>query len=187
MTTATSVKLTPGTWKIDPAHSSVEFVARHMMVAKVKGRFTSFDATITVPDDPMQSSVEAWVDMASVDTHDENRDNHLRSADFFDVEHYPKMTFRSTGIEAGENGLVLHGELTIKSTTKPVDFDLELEGETKDPYGNTRAGFTATTEIDRRDWGVDLAMPMEGGGVVVGNQIKISLEIEAILQQKAEA
>jgi polyisoprenoid-binding protein YceI len=183
MTTATSVKLTPGTWKADLAHSSVEFVARHMMVAKVKGRFTSFDATITVGDDPLRSSVEASVDMASVDTHDENRDNHLRSTDFFDVEHYPKMTFRSTGIEVTEDGLLLHGDLTIKSTTKPVQFALEFEGETQDPYGNTRAGFTATGEIDRRDWGIDLAMPMEGGGVVVGNQIKISLEIEGILQQ----
>jgi polyisoprenoid-binding protein YceI len=172
-------ELTPGTWNIDVSHSSVGFVARHLMVTKVRGRFTDFDGTITVGDDPLQSKVEANVRMLSVTTGDDGRDGHLRTNDFFDIEQYPTMTFVSTGIVANGNDYRLNGDLTVKGVTKPVSFDLEFDGVATDPWNNTKAGFTAEAEINRKDFGVDWNVALEAGGVLVGEKVKITLDIQA--------
>jgi polyisoprenoid-binding protein YceI len=171
--------LTPGTWTVDPSHSTVGFVARHLMVTKVRGRFTGVAGTVQIADDPLQSSVTATVDTATVTTGDDGRDGHLRSADFFDVEQHPTMTFVSTGIAAGRGGrFELSGDLTIKGVTRPVTFDLEVDGVSTDPWGNTKAGFTATTEINRREWGLEWNVALDTGGVLVGEKIKIELDIQ---------
>ena len=174
--------LVVGTWTIDASHSSVEFAVRHMMVSKVKGRFATFAGTITIDDDPLQSHVEATIDVASVDTHDKGRDDHLRSADFFDAATYPQMTFASTGVRPARGDYVLTGDLTIRGVTRPVELALELNGVNPDPWGGLRAGFTAETEINRKDFGLTWNAAIETGGVVVGDRIKIQLEIEAIKQ-----
>ena len=174
-----------GTWEIDPTHSEVGFTARHMMVSKVRGRFGTFSGTITTSDDPAQSSVEAQIGVASVDTGNEQRDNHLRSADFLDAEKYPEITFRSTAVRPDADYWIVDGELTVHGVTRAVPLLLELNGVTNDPYGNTRAGFSATTEINRRDFGVTLNMPMDGGGAVVSDRININLEVEAVLKAAA--
>jgi polyisoprenoid-binding protein YceI len=173
--------LTPGTWTIDPAHSEVGFVVRHMMVSKVKGRFAKVDGTITVADDVLQSSVEATIDAASIDTRDENRDAHLRSADFFNVEQYPTLTFRSTGLRTDGDDFVLDGDLTIHGTTRPVSLALEFNGTQPNPLadGKPTAGFSAHTEISRKDFGLEWNVALETGGVLVADKIKIVLEIEA--------
>lgn len=174
--------LPAGTWEIDPVHSSVEFSVRHLMVSKVKGRFARFSGTITVAPDPLGSSVRASIDVTSVDTHDDKRDAHLRSGDFFDIEKYPTIEFESTSIEAGPQGHVVKGDLTIAGVTRPVRLDLEYNGTGGDPYGGTRAGFSATTEISRKDFGMTYNAALETGGVMVGDSAKISLEIEAVKQ-----
>lgn len=171
-------ELKAGTWKIDTAHSIVGFSVRHMMVSKVRGRFEKFDATLTVPEDPMQSSVEATIDSGSINTDNSDRDNHIRSADFFDVEKNPQFTFRSTALEAKGEEFVLKGDLSIKGNTRPVELALEFNGSTLDPYGLDRAGFSATTQISRKEFGVDIEMPMDGGGVVVGDKITIEIDAE---------
>jgi polyisoprenoid-binding protein YceI len=175
-------QLTPGTWTIDPSHSSVGFVARHLMVTKVRGRFASFSGTATIADDPLQSSVEASVDLASVTTGDDGRDGHLKSGDFFDVEQFPTMSFRSTGIEADGGDYLLRGDLTIKGVTKPVTFELEFDGAGTDPWGNLKAGFTAETEINRKDWGLEWNVALEAGGVLVSEKVKIQLDIQLAKQ-----
>lgn len=172
-----------GTWTIDPVHSEVGFTVRHMMVSKVRGTFRTFGGTIVTAENPLESTVTAEVDLASIDTRNEQRDAHIRSADFFDVDQHPTMTFRSTEVRPDGDGFVLVGELSLHGVTKPVAFDLELNGFTGDPYGGTRVGFTATGQINRRDFGVDIAMPMDGGGVVVGDKVQIELEIQAVLDQ----
>ena len=141
-----------GTWAIDPVHSEVSFVVRHMMVSKVRGRFDKFEGTITTAPDPLQSSVNATVDLSSVNTGEPNRDNHIRSADFFEVESHPTMTFRSTGVRHDGNDFLVDGDLTIRGTTKPVTLKLEINGFGPDAYGGTRVGFSATTDINRTDW-----------------------------------
>lgn len=171
-------ELQAGTWKIDTAHSVVGFSVRHMMVSKVRGRFEKFDATLTVPEDPAQASVEATIDASSINTDNGDRDNHIRSADFFNVEEHPEFTFRSTGAVAKGEDFVLQGELTIKGNTRPVEIALEFNGSTIDPYGLNRAGFTASTQISRKEFGVDIEMPMDGGGVVVGDKITIDIDAE---------
>lgn len=171
-----------GTWTIDPSHSEVGFSVRHLMVSKVKGNFESFEGTITIAEDPLQSSVTAEVDLSSINTRDEQRDGHLRSADFFEVETHPKLTFTSTSVEPKGDDYVVTGDLSIKGTTKPVVLDLEFNGVHPDPWGGTRAGFSAETEISRKEFGVDFEIPMDGGGVVVGDKIKVLLEVEAVLQ-----
>ncbi|MBI4882440.1 MAG: YceI family protein [Actinobacteria bacterium] len=172
--------LTPGVWTIDPGHSSVTFSARHLMVAKVRGSFTDFAGTITVGVDPLQSVVEATVQAASVTTNDDGRDVHLRSADFFDVDNHPQWTLVSTGIDTAGGDYVLHANLTIRGVTKSVDFSLAFEGVVADPWGNIKAGFTAEAEVNRKDWGVEWNVALDAGGVLVGEKVKIVLEVEAL-------
>jgi polyisoprenoid-binding protein YceI len=181
--TLTSVEipgLVTGRYTIDTAHSEVGFTARHLVVAKVRGVFGSFSGEITIADDVLTSSVTATIDTASVDTRNQQRDDHVRSADFLDVERYPTMTFASTGLRQDGDGYVLTGDLTLHGVTRQVELDLEFNGTTQDPWGGTRIAFSATTEINRRDYGIDINMPLDGGGAVVGDKIKINLEVEAV-------
>ena len=172
--------LTPGTWNVDPSHTTVGFVARHLMISKVRGSFSSFTGTVTIAEDRLQSYVEAEVDLASVSTGDEQRDGHLRSADFFDIEQHPKMTFRSTGIKVDGDDYILVGDLEVGGQTRSVNFELEFDGVQKDPWGGTRAGFTAFTEISRKDWNLTWNLALEAGGVVVGDKVKIELDVELV-------
>lgn len=172
--------LTPGVWNVDSSHSTIGFVARHLMVSKVRGRFATFSGTLTVADDPFQSKVEASVDIASITTGDDSRDGHLKSADFFDLEKNPTMTLVSTGIEKDGSDYVLHTDLMINGITKPVDFELEFDGVSGDPWGGTRAGFSAEADVNRKDWGLEWNVALETGGVLVGEKVKIQMEIEAI-------
>jgi polyisoprenoid-binding protein YceI len=173
-----------GTWAIDPVHSEVSFTVRHMMVSKVRGRFDTFEGTIVTGADPLSSTVTASVDLSSINTGQEQRDAHIRSADFFEVEKHPNMTFASTGIRAEGDHFLLDGDLTLKGVTKPVTFKLEVNGFGPDAYGGTRVGFSATTEINRNDFGVSFNGPIPGvpGGVAVSEKATINLEIEGVLQ-----
>jgi polyisoprenoid-binding protein YceI len=171
-----------GTWDMDPSHSTVGFSVRHMMVSKVRGYFRDFTGEIVTAEDPTQSSVTATIDLSSIDTRQEQRDAHIRSADFFDVDNHPQMTFRSTGVRPDGADWFVDGELTVKGNTRPVTLAVEVNGFGPDAYGGTRAGFSATTEINRNDFGVDIKMPMDGGGVVVGDKISIELEIQGVLR-----
>lgn len=173
-------------YTIDPAHSVVEFTVKHMMFSNVKGRFTKVNGEILFDEaDPVRSSVIATIDAASVDTGDPNRDAHLRSPDFFDVGRYPVLTFKSTRVEPtgrpGEYRIV--GDLTIRDQTREVVLDTTYLGEGKDPWGNRRIGLSATTTVNRKDFGLHWNAPLEAGGVLVGDQVKINLEIQAV--QKA--
>jgi polyisoprenoid-binding protein YceI len=170
-----------GTWTIDPVHSEVGFSVRHMMVSKVRGRFTKFGGEIVTGQDVLASSVTAEIDLSSIDTGAEQRDAHLRSPDFFDTDNHPLMTYRSTGIRAKGDHYVVDGELTLKGVTKSVPLTLELNGFGPDAYGGTRAGFSATAEINRQEFDVTWNAAMETGGVVVSDKVSISLEIEAVL------
>jgi polyisoprenoid-binding protein YceI len=193
MTTATAVVTTPsgrtldglvpGVWAVDASHSEVGFTARHLMVSKVRGRFTDYEATITVAPNVLDSTVEATVQLASVETRDEKRDGHLRSADFFHVDEHPTMTFRSTGIRENGSDFYLDGDLTIRGITRPVTFDLEFNGVVSGPWGGQSAGFSAETEINRKDWGLEWNVALESGGVLVSEKIKIALDIEAAAPQ----
>jgi polyisoprenoid-binding protein YceI len=172
-----------GTWKADPVHSEIAFAVRHLMVAKVRGRFTSYDVTIVTSKDPLGSSVAATIDLASVDTGNETRDNDLRSADYLEVDKYPTMSYRSTGIRRTGDGWVIDGALRLHGVTRQVPLAVEVNGFSPDPWGGQRAGFSATAQINRRDFGIGNIIPLDGGGVAVGDQVLISLEIEAVLQQ----
>lgn len=171
-----------GTWSIDAVHSEVGFTVRHMMVSKVRGKFTAFSGEIVTAENILCSSVTAEIELSSIDTGSEQRDGHIRSADFFDVENHPKMTYKSSGIRAEGDHYVVDGDLTLKGVTKSVPLTLEVNGFGPDAYGGTRAGFTATGEINRQDFGVSWSAAMETGGVVVSDKVTISLEIEAVLQ-----
>jgi polyisoprenoid-binding protein YceI len=173
-----------GTWAIDPVHSEVGFTARHFGVSKVKGRFDKFEGTFVTGEDPLASSVTATIDATSINTNQEQRDAHIRSADFFHVEEHPTLTFTSTGIKEKNGEYLLEGDLTIRGTTKPVVLKLEVNGVGPDAYGGTRAGFTATGDINRSDFGVSFNGPIPGvpGGVIVSEKIGITLEIEGVLQ-----
>ncbi|MDR0346446.1 MAG: YceI family protein [Nocardiopsaceae bacterium] len=171
-----------GTWSIDPVHSNVDFVVRHMMVSKVRGKFRTFSGTIVTAENPAESSVTAEIDLNSIDTGQEQRDNHIRSADFFEVETYPTMTYQSTGLSPDGDDFILHGKLTLKGVTREVPLKLELNGFGPDAFGGTRAGFTASGEINRKDFNVNFNAMMETGGAVVSDRIVIQLEIEAVLQ-----
>jgi polyisoprenoid-binding protein YceI len=183
--TATTVETgIPGyeaaTWTIDPVHSEVGFSVRHMMVSKVRGRFTKFSGELVTATDPLRSSVRAEIDLNSIDTGQEQRDNHIRSADFFEVEKYPTMTYTSRGVRLEDGEYVLDGDLTLKGVTRSVPLRLELNGFGPDPYGGYRAGFTATGEINRHDFNVSFNAPLANGGVVVAEKVQLQLEIEAV-------
>ena len=172
--------LTPGTWNIDPSHSAVTFVARHLVITKVRGTFGEVSGSLTIAEDKLNSTVEATIGMASVTTGDEGRDGHLKSADFFDVENYPNMTFRSTGLRGDGSEYVLTGDLTIKGVTKSLELDLEFEGVSPDPWGGTRVGFSARGEVNRRDFGLDFDVKLDTGGALVSEKIKLELEVQAV-------
>jgi polyisoprenoid-binding protein YceI len=173
---ATINDLPAGTWTVDASHSVLGFVARHLMVTKVRGSFTDFEGTVKVGDDVADSQVSAVAQLASVDTGSADRDAHLRSGDFFDVENNPTMSFISTEVTPD----ALKGDLTIKGVTRPVEFDLEFGGLATDPWGNQKAGFEATTEINRKDWGLEWNVALEGGGVLVSEKIKINLDVQLL-------
>ncbi len=184
-TTTTQTRNLPasGTWTIDSSHSSVEFVVRHLMVAKVRGRFSEFSGTIQVGDTAEASSVAVEISPASVSTGDPQRDGHLQSADFFDVERYPTIAFQSTGVRPVKGDRYeVDGELTVHGESKPVTLDLEYQGSVTDPFGNDKAVFSASTEIDREDWGLTWNQALETGGVLVGKKARIEIEVEAVHQ-----
>jgi polyisoprenoid-binding protein YceI len=168
-------------WKLDPTHTLVEFSAKHLMITTVKGRIADVEGTIDIDEkNPRNSSVEAVLKAASIDSRTTQRDDHLRSGDFLNVEKYPEIRFRSTSIEGDNKKFKLTGELTIRDVTKPITLDVEFEGQTKDPWGGERAGFSAKGKIDRRDFGLTWNQVLEAGGVAVGNEIKINVEVQAI-------
>ncbi len=174
---------TPGTWVIDPVHSDISFTVRHLVVSKVRGNFRAFEGEIVTAPDPLDSSVSVSIDLASIDTGNADRDAHLRSADFFSVEEYSTMTYRSTGVRSDGENLVVEGELTLHGVTKPVELALEVNGfQPVTPFGDSRVGFSATTEIDRNDFGITFNMVLEGGGLGLGEKIKVALEIQAVLK-----
>ncbi|MBC7558752.1 MAG: YceI family protein [Dermatophilaceae bacterium] len=168
--------LKPGIWNVDASHSEVGFTARHLMVSKVRGQFKDFAAVVTVAQPFELSTVEATVQMASIDTNSAGRDTHVKSPDFFDVENNPTMTFASTTVTDS----ALEGLLTIKGVSKPVSFDLDFGGVSADPWGGTRAGFEATTEINRKDFGLSWNVAIEGGGMLVGEKVKIVLDVQLV-------
>lgn len=175
----------PGSWVVDPSHSSVEVVARHMMISKVRGRFEAFSGTIVVADRPEDSSVDFVIDAASISTADARRDEHLRNADFLETEKYPQITFRSTAIRAARKGhWDVTGDLTVRDVTRPVTVDIELEG-VGSAYGGPRAVFSAALEVDREEFGLTWNMALETGGVLVGRQLKVELNIQAVPEQPA--
>ena len=172
-----------GTWAIDVTHTAVEFEAKHLMISKVKGRFAEFEGALTVADDPTKSSVSVAIKAASIDTRTEARDDHLRSADFLEVDKYPELTFVSTGVEHdGGDDWRIRGDPTIHGITKPVTLKAEFEGQTIDPWGGQRVAFSAETKIDREDWGLTWNQALEAGGWLVGKEIKLKIEVEAVLQ-----
>ncbi len=171
-----------GTYAIDAAHSRIGFVARHAMVTKVRGSFNEFDGKAVLDfADPSQSSAEITIEVASIDTRQAQRDEHLRNNDFFDAPTFPHITFRSTSVEkADEETFRLFGDLTIKDVTKPVTVDFEYQGAAKDPYGNVRLGFEGRTTINRSDYGVAFNAALETGGVLVSEKIALEFEISAV-------
>ena len=174
--------MTTTNWNFDLSHSSVNFHVRHLMVSKVHGRFSLWGGTLVIDnDDITKSRVDVSIDATSVDTKEEKRDAHLRSADFFDVEKFPALTFKSTQVEkVGDEELAITGDLTIHGVTKSVKLAVELGGVAKDPWGGTRTGFSAKTSINRKDFGLGWNSVLETGGVLVGEKVEITLEIEAI-------
>lgn len=181
-TTALPTGLTAGTWSIDASHSEAAFTVRHAGIAKVRGTVAITEGAITVAEDLTVSSVTATLDPATIDTRDANRDGHLKSADFFEVDTYPTWTFTSTGVRAAGDGYVVTGDLTIHGVTKSVELATEFNGTATDPFGNARAGFSATTEISRKEFGLTWNAALETGGVLVSDTVKIALEISAIRQ-----
>ena len=178
-----SVAPTQTTWKIDTAHTNAEFAVRHLMISTVKGRFADVQGIVHADEtDFAKSSVEVIIAAASLDTREPQRDAHLRSADFFDVETFPQLTFRSKRIEGKGNAFKIVGDLTIRGTTREIVLDVTSEGRTTDPWGGERAGFTATTKIKRSDFGLLWNQLLETGGVVVGEEVKISIDAELLKQ-----
>jgi polyisoprenoid-binding protein YceI len=187
--TAQSIELpgyVAGTWDLDPVHSTIGFVARHLMVSKVRGRFTTFEGQIVTAENPLDSRATATIDLSSVDTGSETRDNDLRSENFFDAATHPKMTYHSTAIRPDGDDYVVTGDLTIRGITRPVDLRVEVNGFGADPFGGTRAGFSARGEINRTDFGVSFNAPVPGG-VMVSENIQIEIEAEAVLRTGDQA
>jgi polyisoprenoid-binding protein YceI len=175
-----------GTWDIDPVHSHIGFTARHLMVSKVRGNFTKFEGQIITAEDPLQSSATATIDTTSFDTSNAQRDNDVKAEGFLDAANHPTMTFRSTGIRPkGSGEFLVDGELTIKGVTRPVELTAEVNGFGPDPYGGTRAGFSATGEINRNDYGITANMALPTGGVMVSEKIQLTIEAEASLKKDA--
>lgn len=170
-----------GRWTLDPVHSYVGFVIKHMMVSKVRGRFTDIEATIITAGDPLDSSVTATIQAGSIDTNNSMRDDHIRSADFFDAANHPTLSFASTRIRHADGQFFIDGDLTIRGVTKPVTLQVETPEFGPNPHGGTKAGFSATTEINRTDFGVNYNGPIPGGGMALGDKVQIVLEIEADL------
>ncbi len=173
---------TPGTWTIDPGHAEVGFVGRHFMLTKVRGRFTGVHGAIAVAEDPKQSQVEVTIDMASVNSGDKARDDHLRSADFFDAGAYPTATYRSSQVLWAGSRSTVDGELTIKGVTRPVTLEVDYLGHVRDPWGGDRAVFSAWGTVNREDWGLTWNMALEAGGVVVSKEIRLEIEVETVRQ-----
>ena len=172
-----------GTFAIDTSHASAAFTVRHLVVAKTKGRFADFSGQITIDEDPLKSSVDVTIQAASINTADEARDNHLRSADFLDVENYPTLTFKSTSVRHKRSSqFEVDGELSIHGVTRPVTLALDYEGTVVDPWGGQRAVFSASTKINREDFGLTYNQVLETGGVLVGKDVTIDLEVEAVRQ-----
>jgi polyisoprenoid-binding protein YceI len=185
MSSATSIEIPgylTGTWDIDPAHTEVGFVVRHLVVTKVRGRFAEFKGSIVTAENPLESQVELEVDLNSITTHNEQRDGHLRSADFFEVEKYPTMTYKATSARQDGDKFVLDGELSLKDVTKVVPLTFELNGFSADPWGGTRAGFSGSAAINRKDFNVNFE-GVQNGLAVVGDKIEIHVEVEAVLRQ----
>ncbi|MFF4544132.1 YceI family protein [Streptomyces sp. NPDC001406] len=169
-----------GTWKVDPGHAEVGFMGRHFMLTKVRGRFTGVDATVRIGERPEDSRVTAVIDMASVESGDRTRDDHLRSGDFFDAEKHPQAVFESTSVTWNGKSGRLDGILTIKGVTHPVSLDVDYLGYARDPWGGDRTVFSASGKINREDWGLTWNMALETGGILVSKEIELSLEIEAV-------
>lgn len=168
--------LTPGTWTLDAAHSTVGFSIRHAGISRVRGTFGAVTGSLEVGTSADDLRFNATIEMASVDTGNEDRDNHLRSADFFDAAQFPEMTFRTTSVESG----TIHGELTLHGQTRPVELEYEFEGTATDPFGAYRAGFTATTRLSRKDFGLTWNAALEAGGVLVSDEVRVSIEGEFV-------
>ncbi|OUZ11655.1 polyisoprenoid-binding protein [Aeromicrobium sp. PE09-221] len=174
--------VTPGTWKLDPAHTEIGFQVRHIM-SKVRGKFETFEGTLVTEADPTASRVEVSVDLSSINTGAADRDAHLRSADFFEVESYPSMTFVSTGVQQkSDDEFIVTGDLSIKGVTKPLELEVEFLGEGGDPWGGTRVGVEAKGEISRKEFGIDFNIPLEGDKVMIGDKITLQIVAEAVLQ-----
>ena len=183
MSTITSTTPNTGTYAIDASHSHVGFKARHLVVAKVRGSFSDFSGSVEIADDPLQSSVQVEVALASIDTGDDTRDGHLRSPDFFDVENHPTMTFRSTGVRpTGGERYDVDGELTVRGITRPLTLHVTFEGTAQDPWGGERAVFSATGKVNREEFGLTWNQALETGGVLVGKDIDLEIEAEVIRQ-----
>jgi polyisoprenoid-binding protein YceI len=185
MSSATSIEIPgylAGTWDIDPTHTEVGFVVRHLVVTKVRGRFNEFSGSIVTAENPLESSVDLEVSVDSITTNNEQRDGHLRSADFFESEKYPTFTYKGAGARQDGDKFVIDGELTIKDVTKVVPLTFELNGFSGDPWGGTRAGFSATAAINRKDFNVNFE-GVQNGLAVVGDKIEIHIEVEAVLRQ----
>ncbi len=182
MSTQTVTEYPVGTWQIDPAHTTVGFSARHMMITKVRGSFGEFAGTIRSAADPTQSSVTATIQTASISTNEPTRDGHLKSPDFLDVATYPTIEFASTAVRGRGDTYEVDGNLTIRGVTRPVTLKVEATGVGKDPWGGTRAGFEASAEISRGDFGMTFNQTLETGGVLVSDKIQITLEVEAVLE-----
>jgi polyisoprenoid-binding protein YceI len=189
--TATSITRTlngvalpqPGSYVLDPTHTRIGFVARHLMVTKVRGNFAQFEGSITIADEPHASTADVTIQTGSIDTGTADRDAHLRSGDFFDAENHPEITFRNARVTAQKGtDFTVVGDLTIKDVTREVELAVELDGVVTDPWGGTRLAVTASTEIDREDWGMTWNAALEAGGVVVSKKIRIEIESEAVLQ-----
>jgi polyisoprenoid-binding protein YceI len=176
------------TWQIDPTHSLIEFRVKHMMFTTVRGQFKSYEGTFHIDaDNPAASKVEGYIDVSTIETGDEQRDGHLRSADFFDVENHPHMNFRSTRVESvGGNAYKVYGDMTIKDVTREVVFDVTDEGQGQDPWGGQRRGISAETKLNRKDFGLTWNVALETGGWLVGDEIKISIQLQLVLQEEPE-
>ncbi|MFA7324405.1 MAG: YceI family protein [Candidatus Nanopelagicales bacterium] len=184
MTTPTDTQVpgyVAGTWTIDPVHTHVGFVIKHMMVSKVRGHFTTFSGQIITAENPFESSVSVTIEATSINTGNTMRDDHIRSADFFDAENHPQLTFTSTGIRHAGDQFYIDGDLTIRGVTKPVSLKVDTPEFASTQQGGTKAGFSATTEINRTDFGVSYNGPVPGGGVALGEKVQIVLEVEADL------